>query len=135
MYTVLVPVKTEDSARKQATFVTEIPEAGESVEAVLTHGFEGEETDAPQAMQTPGRIDAVLAAREVLEEAGVDTQVREIRTPVAQGICDLAEELSVDQIVISGHRVNPVGKAVFGSVAQDVLIDADCPVTLIGAEE
>lgn len=135
MYTVLVPVKTEESARKQASFVADIPDADGSVRAILTHGFEGEEAEAPQAMQRAGRIDAVQVAHEVLEDAGVETEVQEIGTPVAEGICDLAAELSVDQIVITGRRVNPVGKAVFGSVAQDVLIDADCPVTLIGADD
>lgn len=134
MYTVLVPVKTEDRARMQASFVAAIPDAEESVTAVVTHSLEGVETDAPQAMRTPSRIDAVQVALDVLEEAGVETQVRETGSPVAESIVELAEELSVDQIVISGRRVNPVGKAVFGSVAQDVILGADCPVTLIGAE-
>jgi nucleotide-binding universal stress UspA family protein len=135
MYTVLVPVKTQDRARKQASFVSGFPNADESVSVVLTHGFNEKEGEAPQAMQTPDRIDAVQAALDVFEKAGVETEVREIGTPVADRIITLANDLSVDQIVISGRRVNPVGKAVFGSVAQDVIIGADCPVTLVGAEE
>jgi nucleotide-binding universal stress UspA family protein len=136
MYTVLLPVGTDgDSARKQAEFVVELPDAAASIRAVVTHAFEGEEDEAPTAMQRPDRVGAVREAVEFLEDAGVETSVRETSAPAADGICDLAGELDVDQIVISGRRVNPVGKAVFGSVAQDVLIDADCPVTLIGAEE
>lgn len=135
MYTVLLPVKGEASARRQAAFVAALPDAGKSVMAYVTHSFEGEEERAPEAMKRPSRVDAVRAALEVLEDAGVATEVRETPAPVADGIVDLAAELEVDQVVITGPQSNPVGKAVFGSVAQDVLLGCERPVTLIGSQK
>jgi len=46
-------------------------------------------------------------------------------------LVELAEELDADLALVGGRRRSPAGKAVFGSVAQEVLLKAPCPVTFV----
>jgi nucleotide-binding universal stress UspA family protein len=50
---------------------------------------------------------------------------------VGEGILALAEDIEADLIVIGGRRRSPSGKALFGSIAQNVLLNAPCPVTFV----
>ena len=42
-----------------------------------------------------------------------------------------AEELDAEYIVMSPRKRSPTGKALFGSVAQSVIISASCPVVTV----
>ncbi len=55
--------------------------------------------------------------------------------PPADGIVELADEFDADQIVMGSRKRSPTGKAVFGSVSQQVLLEADDPVTVVGSRE
>lgn len=43
----------------------------------------------------------------------------------------LATELDADLLIVGGRDRSPVGKAVFGSTAQTVMLEAPCPVTYV----
>lgn len=135
MYHVLIPVDgNEDRAREQAAYVTGLPDA-DDVRATVVHAFEDYQPDVPRAMRTLQRVSAVKTAVRLLEEAGVAVDTVEIGTPVAAAILETARELDVDGIVVAGRDAGPVGKALFGSVAQTVVLDADRPVTVVGVGE
>ena len=52
----------------------------------------------------------------------------------AEAILEFAAAEQVGMIVIGIRRRSPVGKLVMGSVAQDVLLQADCPVLAVKAD-
>jgi nucleotide-binding universal stress UspA family protein len=50
---------------------------------------------------------------------------------VGEAVIEIAEDVGADLVVIGGRRRSPSGKAVFGSIAQNVLLNAPCPVTFV----
>lgn len=90
----------------------------------------------PEADLTPdqlaGRIVAIRDVRERLEAAGVHPEVRgRVGDDRADAIVDLATDVGADRLVVGGRRRSPAGKAVFGSTAQAVLLNAPCPVEFV----
>ncbi len=84
-------------------------------------------------------MDDSFSVNQVREEAAnIATEaVTEIDSPVefvgkmgdpADEIVNYADEQSARYIVVAGRKRSPVGKAIFGSVAQAVLLNADVPV-------
>jgi len=43
----------------------------------------------------------------------------------------VAEEFDADMLIVGGRGRSPAGKAVFGSTAQALLLNASCPVTYV----
>jgi len=71
------------------------------------------------------------AARERLEQAGVDAEFEELEGDPAETIARRAEELGCDSIVMGTHGRGRVTQLVLGSVAQRVVHLASVPVTLV----
>lgn len=94
----------------------------------------------PGAEATPTtlakRNATVRALRDALSTAGVRHDVHgrtaggETR---AERIVALADDVDADMVVVGGQGRSPAGKVVFGSTAQQVLLDAPCPVTFVRA--
>lgn len=81
--------------------------------------------------------DAVVVAREIVEETlGDDVAVRvdgRVGSP-AKEILQATARDRVRYLVIGGRKRTPVGKALFGSVTQSVLLEADKPVLSVMRE-
>lgn len=73
----------------------------------------------------------VLETRDSLDEAGIATELRREHDAPSEAILAVADELGVDLIVMSGRKRSGVGKVIFGSVTQGVLLNADVPVTIV----
>lgn len=84
-------------------------------------------TQTEQARKTGEELVARLAAE------GVDAQFRiePIARDAASTLLGVARELDAGLLVIGLRRRSPVGKLVLGSVSQDILLHADCPVLAI----
>ncbi|MDQ2049681.1 universal stress protein [Natronolimnohabitans sp. A-GB9] len=151
MYRVLLPVdENAKRARAQAEAVLELPADGElAVDVVHVHdevttgdaewaagGFsetyaeEMEETKAGQRL--PASVETVV---DVLEASDAECTVRETTGDAAEKILEAAEEFDSDAIVLGIGRRSPVGKVLFGSVVQAVILESDRPVTVVPAGE
>lgn len=136
MYRVLMPVDEDvDRAMTQARYVANLPSAPEEVEAILLFVFGPESSDTPEEMQqfkTASRVQSVRRASEFLTDEGVEVQVLDDSGDTTDDILSDAEEYDVDEIVLGGRKRSPAGKAIFGSVAQSVILNTDRPVVVTG---
>ena len=137
MYRVLIPVDTnEDRALAQADYVASLPNAADSVEAYVLFVFTEDGDDLPQEFEkfkSASRIGSVRRAQEALEEAGVSVTILEDSGDTEDDILGEAEAYDVDSIVLGGRKRSPVGKALFGSVTQGVILSSDRPVVVTGS--
>jgi len=46
-------------------------------------------------------------------------------------VVGLAGELDADLVIVGGRKRSPAGKAVFGSTAQEIMLESPCPVTFV----
>lgn len=127
MYDIIVGVDTDvERALAQAEAIAELP-GGEEIRAILLHVFDDEDGDVDS-------LEAIGEARRVLEEAGVEVETEGIGGDPAMVILDSAERHDADCICVAGRERSPAGKAIFGSVTQDVVIGAERPTLVCSAE-
>jgi len=114
---------------------------GSDAEVVLLYVFNERERDqVVENLGIEGSVDIselamrkadVSSAREVLDSAGITYSVRGIESDVhADAILSVAEDEDVDRIYVYSRKRSPVGKAVFGSTLQDVILGAEVPVVV-----
>ncbi|SDM03113.1 Nucleotide-binding universal stress protein, UspA family [Halogranum gelatinilyticum] len=80
------------------------------------------------------RHSTIRELTKLFDAAGVDYEVRGVVGDHGKAIVDLAEEVDADRVLVGGRKRSPTGKAVFGSVAQEVMLSAPCPVTFVRAD-
>jgi nucleotide-binding universal stress UspA family protein len=81
-----------------------------------------------------GRHATVRELQRYFDDAGVEYEVRGAVGDHGESIVELAKVADADRVVVGGRRRSPAGKAVFGSVAQEVMLSAPCPVTFVRSD-
>ncbi|MFB6229346.1 MAG: universal stress protein [Halobacteriales archaeon] len=149
--TVLVAVGGSDEGRIDPLAETTVDIAGPAEATVaLAHVFTSEEYEsarsnlnfAPESEMTPDgvakRYTTIRELGDAMEAAGVDFtwhgRLADDDDSHGEVVVALAEELDADLVVIGGEKRSPAGKAVFGSTAQEILLEAPCPVTFVRSE-
>lgn len=100
--------------------------------------LELERTSLDQSRQAVEMDQVRGIARELATE--VAEEVADVFTPVglvgdaSKEILRYARENDAEYIVLGGRKRSPVGKALFGSVTQSVLLNADRPVVAVRVE-
>lgn len=69
------------------------------------------------------------------EGVEADAQLLTEGSEPSEAFLEVARSEAVDLIVIGVRRRSPVGKLVLGSVSQDILLKADCPVLAVKADK
>lgn len=128
MYRVLVAASgTPSQVTKQVEAVAGLPNVESKVEVCLVHVLEESAADE----HDPMRVQAVSDAVEYLEERDISVEVIGRTGDAVSQILRLSEEKDVDAIYVGGPKRSPTGKAVFGSDTQQILLNANRPVTVI----
>ncbi|GGN14883.1 universal stress protein [Halarchaeum nitratireducens] len=140
----LSPAITDENADRLLDAAMRVAGPAEAT-VVLTYVVTGEEfLDAAERLGHEGAsrddADDVLADHETIErlgatldEHGIDYEVRGAVGKVAEEVVAAAGEVGADQVFVCGRPRSPTGKAVFGSTAQDIILDSPCPVTYVAA--
>ncbi|WP_226006853.1 universal stress protein [Natrinema salinisoli] len=151
MYRVLCPIDDDESrARAQAAAVRGFPGAATDVSVDLLHvretgtagdaewaagGFADEYAAEMERVTEDDTLPkSVETAVNALEAGDIEWTVRQATGDPAATILAAAGEYDSDVIVVGVRNRSPVGKVLFGSVAQAVVLDSERPVTLVPAE-
>jgi nucleotide-binding universal stress UspA family protein len=104
-------------------------------ELIVVHSMRGGERD--ELEQVMSYRDELAQLERELEASGVTFRVIEYArgNSPAEDIVAVATEQQADLVVIGIRRRSPVGKLVLGSNAQDVLLQAPCPVLAVKAPD
>jgi nucleotide-binding universal stress UspA family protein len=130
MKRILVCVDTDtERAKKQVESITSLPLETKEVEIITYHVFRAGDDDVKAE-----NLRSVAKVVEALENAGLSSTVTQSNGDATRNILDKAKEVDADVISLAGRKRSPTGKALFGSVTQDVILKADRPVLLSPAE-
>lgn len=143
MYRVLLPLDDdEDRATAQVDTLLDLPGDPEELFVVIVHVYEEIDTPADEGgsvlieelnekledlRDLPPSVDHVERR---LADAGVEYERREKVGEAASGILDAGADADADAILLGAGKRTRVGKAIFGSVSQEVILDADVPVII-----
>ncbi|THE63788.1 universal stress protein [Salinadaptatus halalkaliphilus] len=141
--TILLAVGPMDAVRADELAETVLEIAGplEST-VVIGHAFtEDEYEEFREDLGFDARVDDVdpdeVATKrppvgdlaETFEAEGVDYEIRGELGEVSTKVVDMAIDVDADRMVVGGRRRSPAEKAVLGSVSQEIILQAPCPVT------
>jgi nucleotide-binding universal stress UspA family protein len=138
--TVLIAV--EDNESRMRSVVEHAAEIADALSArvVLYHVYEPEAfenllsaRDMPSA--DPGELArqnaTVEAAATALKEAGVDFSVEASTGEPAEELTSYIGSHDIDHVFVGGRNRSPAGKALLGSVSQQIMVGTDVPCTLV----
>lgn len=128
MYHVVIGVDdNEQRAIACARAAADLPGDASEKRVTIIHSF----TDNPSGASAT-QIGSVREAESLLEEHGIEVQVTESSGDPADQILETAENVDANLIIVAGRKRSPTGKALFGSVTQSVILNADRPVMVAG---
>ncbi len=124
MTTFLVGTDTSETSERLADYLADRLAEGDSVYAVnsLRGGDDTSDADVREGTK----------ALEVLaDRLGADTHQLVRGNSPQEDVLRFAEEHDVDELVIGIRKRTPTGKVLFGSTAQDLLLETDLPVVAV----
>jgi nucleotide-binding universal stress UspA family protein len=129
MYRILAAINDTEQMHAQIDAIEDLLDVSDEVTVYLLHVF----TDNPSGASVH-QVEAIREAMDRLDSIDVDVQPIETSGEPSVQILEQAAEHDVDQICIGGRKRSPTGKALFGSVSQDVLLSTGTPVLVCGGE-
>lgn len=145
--TLLLAVGPGDSDRADRLVRTAGDIAGPGgTTVVLLHVFTQEEYDsttdnlgiddvsAVTADDVARRHGTIRSISRTFDEEGIDYEIRGAIGPHADEIVRLVDETGSELVIVGGRGRSPTGKVIFGSTAQEVILAAPCPVTLVRSD-
>ena len=129
MYHVVIGVDdNEERAMACARAAASLPGDASEKRVTVIHSF----TDNPSGASA-SQLASVRDVTDFLEERGIEVEVTESSGDPADQLLEVAQTEDADLIVVAGRKRSPTGKALFGSVTQSVILNAERPVMVAGS--
>jgi nucleotide-binding universal stress UspA family protein len=128
---ILVGYDGSEPARRALDVAKEHARAFKAEKVYVVACLEGFPQD--QVKHMAGTEKLLAEAKEVLVKEGlpVETQMLTKSLSAGEGLVDFAKENNVNEVIIGVVRTSKVGKLIFGSTAQFVILNAPCPVQTV----
>lgn len=125
MYHVVVAIAPDDGdVDAKVAAVADLPGASEGVRVTLVHV-------APPGTDVTA-VPAVAEALETFHERGVAAEAVRADGRPTEALLRVARQREADCICVAGRERSPAGKRQLHPGAQQVLLNADCPVLVTG---
>ncbi|MFD1571007.1 universal stress protein [Halorubrum laminariae] len=140
MYKILAAIdESEQRTRNSISAIQSLPRDGESIHVSLINIFEEFDIsdDSGGRVKSADLVDkydppeTMELAEKLLNESNISHSSTLRHGKPAAKIIEAAGDEEVDMIVVASGDQSPVGKVLFGSVTQGVLIDSDWPVLVV----
>lgn len=135
MYEILIPIPNDDVRMgRLVSAIEDLPVRTEAVSVTLLYVFEELETElgGTVSLREHNDVPDVMSeARERFERTDVPVEALVAEGAAEEVIVSIADDRNVDHVAVAGRERSPTGKALFGSVTQSVILNADVPVTVV----
>lgn len=133
MYTILVAVpENQDEAANIEETIQDVPIMPSRAELHVLNVYE--DTDIEQKSWTGTDIDefpsTLAETASTLKRSQFDLTLHRKFGNAVEKITETASEINADLIVVGGRKRSAVGKALFGSTAQSVILHTEIPVLI-----
>lgn len=127
---ILVGYKGTNVGQDLLRLAAQHAEAFKAQVLVVTSMKEGEEEDQVRITDAESNLDS---AKAYFREKGIDCQTHLLIRGMEPGedLVSFATEKGVDEIILGVKSRSKVGKLLFGSTAQSVILQAVCPVVSV----
>jgi len=130
---VLVGYDGSNSSRQAVALAAEHARASGGRVCVVTCLLQRRDVNEGDMDRMENADEALQRIRTQLSDTGVTAETRLLVADEGPGerLVAYAKEILADEIVIGVKRRSKVGKLLFGSTAQYVILEADCPVITV----
>lgn len=145
MYTIVIPVDTNvERGERAARHMMELVENGpmtdvDAISVTLLNVFKefkavddsGGNVKSEEFYDEDSYPEAVERVRDLVSEAGIAHELERRHGDPANEIIKYADAVEADLIVMAPRKRSSVGKAILGSVAQDVILKTERPTLVV----
>ncbi|WP_410766880.1 universal stress protein [Haloferax sp. DFSO60] len=132
MATYVVATNSVTNSAKLCDYLTRRIKDGDVVHAVNSH-FGGDETNSDDVRDGDDALNVV--ASRLGDLVTVETHQLIRGNEPATDVLDYVKEVDADELVIGIRKRNPTSKIVFGSTAQDILLNSNVPMAVVPLEK
>jgi nucleotide-binding universal stress UspA family protein len=127
---IMVGYDGSDASKEAVKVAKKRAKAAEAKVYVLTSMTQGSEKEQQDIGKAERELDYV---KSIFDQANIPCEVHLLIQGLSPGedIVNFAIEKSINEIIIGLEKKSKVGKFIFGSTAQYVILEAPCPVVTV----